>query len=92
MTSGANKAVLSTLLFSSFLLAIIKSIVSQKFPSNRRQDCRPIAYALSEIWMSDITVCSLYSEYLHVVVTTVYSVLPVISFEICESVEALLLE
>lgn len=52
----------------------------------------PIAYALSENWISDITACSPYSEYLHIVATTVYSVLPVISFEICGSVEALLLE
>lgn len=42
--------------------------------------------------ISDITKCSLLSQYLHVVVSIVYSVLPVLSFEICGSVEALLLE
>lgn len=50
----------------------------------------PITYAFSETCISDKTVCLLYSEYLRVVVTTVYSVLPVVSAELFGSVEALL--
>lgn len=49
----------------------------------------PITY---EIYILDITMCFLYSAYLRVGVTTVYSVLPVVSVEICGSLEALLLE
>lgn len=50
----------------------------------------PITYALSETCVSDKTVYLLYLQYLHVVVTTVYSVLPVVSVELFGSVQALL--